>query len=477
MTARPTVRPIPYGDPAAAFHAFADQPGAVLLDGAAPAPTHADGRGRYAYIAADPFRTVVCAGGETLVDGRPAGVDPFAALDRELKRFPAAAVAGLPPFQGGAVGYLGYELSRHLEKLPPPSAEGARLPDMSVGLYDTVAAFDTRLRQAWIVAIDVGAFDASLDRAPADARAARMAARISAEPAPPAVDWTAAGAWTPELDKNAFEAIVAKAIDYIHAGDIFQANLTQRLLGRMPAGLAPLMLYRRLRELSPAPFAAYLALGRGRAVASASPERFLSLDAQGRVATRPIKGTRPRGRDAAEDKALARELMASEKDRAENLMIVDLLRNDLSRVCRLGSVEVSELFRLESFANVHHLVSEVRGTLFPNMGAVDLLRATFPGGSITGAPKIRAMEIINELEPARRGVYCGSVLWVGFDGSMDSSIVIRTLVVDGSTVVAQAGGGIVADSDPAAEYQETMDKAWPLLNSLDPGRARRERAR
>jgi para-aminobenzoate synthetase component 1 len=224
-----------------------------------------------------------------------------------------------------------------------------------------------------------------------------------------------------------------------------------------------------LRALSPAPFSAFLTVPDGTAIASASPERFLGLDAQGHVVTRPIKGTRPRGRTRAEDEALARELVGSEKDQAENLMIVDLLRNDLSRVCRLGSVAVGELAGLESFANVHHLVSEVRGTLFPNLGPVDLLRATFPGGSITGAPKIRAMEIINELEPARRGPYCGAVAWIGFDGAMDSSIVIRTLVIKDGRVAAQAGAGIVADSDPAAEYDETMDKAWALLQSLDPG--------
>jgi para-aminobenzoate synthetase component 1 len=245
----------------------------------------------------------------------------------------------------------------------------------------------------------------------------------------------------------------------------------------MPRGLDPFMLYRRLRSLSPAPFAAFISASDGTTILSASPERFLSLDPEGLVVTRPIKGTRPRGRTPGEDKALANELSLSEKDQAENLMIVDLMRNDLSRVCRLGSVEVSELATLESFANVHHLVSEVRGTLFPNLGPVDLLRATFPGGSITGAPKIRAMEIINELEPARRGPYCGAIAWIGFDGAMDSSIVIRTLVIKDGQVAAQAGGGIVADSDPAAEYDESMDKVWALLQSLDPGEQVRDYVR
>jgi para-aminobenzoate synthetase component 1 len=228
------------------------------------------------------------------------------------------------------------------------------------------------------------------------------------------------------------------------------------------------MLYQRLRDLSPAPFAAYLSCSPNEAVLSASPELFLSLDDAGQVATRPIKGTRPRGATEAEDAVLQGVLQNSEKDRAENLMIVDLLRNDLSRVCEVGSVRVGHLYSLETFATVHHLVSEITGRLQVGLGPVDLLRATFPGGSITGAPKIRAMEIINELEPAHRGPYCGTIIRMGFDGSMDSSIVIRTLTIKNKTIVAQAGGGIVADSSPAAEYEESMTKVAPLLRALDP---------
>jgi len=337
-----------------------------------------------------------------------------------------------------------------------------------------VAAFDTSTGKAWVFAHDIADGNPGPARPPKAARAQVMARRIAEAPALGPVDWTALGSWTADLSRGEYEAMVARVIDYIHAGDIFQANLTQRMLADLPDGLTPFMLYRRLRALSPAPFGAYLGAG-DTAIASMSPERFLRLDAEGHAVTRPIKGTRPRGRTPGDDEALARELLASEKDRAENLMIVDLMRNDFSRVCRLGSVGVSELAGLESFANVHHLVSEVRGTMFPNLGPLDLLRATFPGGSITGAPKIRAMEIINELEPVRRGPYCGSIAWIGFDGAMDSSIVIRTLVVHGDRVAAQAGGGIVADSDPSAEFVETMDKAWPLLQSLDSGDPARER--
>ena len=456
MADRPYIIPLTYRDPLESFAAFAKEPVSAFLDSAA----QAGGRGRYAYIAADPYRVTTAA--ET--------GDPFADLEAALKPVHIRNDPRLPPFQGGAVGFFGYELGRLLEDLPEPKA-GLDIPDMVLGLFDTVAAFDTWAGKAWVIAQDIAD-----DRPPKAARAKAMAKRVDeALPLGP-IDWTAIGNWMADLSRAEYEAMVARVIDYIHAGDIFQANVTQRLMADLPGGLSPFMLYQRLRVLSPAPFGAYLGLG-DTAILSASPERFLSLDDEGRVVTRPIKGTRPRGRTPDDDETLAQELMDSEKDQAENLMIVDLLRNDLSRVCRLGSVKVTELAGLESFANVHHLVSEVRGTLFPNLGPVDLLRATFPGGSITGAPKIRAMEIINELEPVRRGPYCGSVAWIGFDGAMDSSIVIRTLVVRGGRVAAQAGGGIVADSVPSAEFDETMDKAWPLLQSLDPGDLAREQAR
>ncbi|MCW2239241.1 anthranilate/para-aminobenzoate synthase component I [Azospirillum canadense] len=260
---------------------------------------------------------------------------------------------------------------------------------------------------------------------------------------------------------------VTRALDYIRAGDIYQANITQRFLADRPAGLDDYALFERLRALSPAPFAAFLNCGPRLRIASASPERFIRLSASGAIETRPIKGTRPRYADPALDAAAAAELVGSVKDRAENLMITDLLRNDLGRVAALGSVRVPVLYGLESFASVHHLVSVVTAQLRPGLGPVDLLRAACPGGSITGAPKIRAMEIIDELEPARRGAYCGSVAWIGFDGAMDSSIVIRSLSLTPDAVVAQAGGGIVADSDPAAEHEEMLVKVRPLLRALD----------
>ena len=257
---------------------------------------------------------------------------------------------------------------------------------------------------------------------------------------------------------------VARVREYIVAGDIFQANLSQRFQTRLP--VPPFQLYQQLRQRNPAPFSAYLDFGELQ-VLSASPERFLRLDQERReVETRPIKGTRPRGLGPMHDAALGRALAESEKDRAENVMIVDLLRNDLSRVCRPGTVRVPELFALEHHPTVHHLVSTVVGELEPAADAIDLLRATFPGGSITGAPKVRAMEIIAELEPTQRGVYCGSIGYLSASGAMDTSIVIRTYLVLRGQVYFQAGGGIVADSDPELEYRETLDKARGLIETL-----------
>ena len=459
----PVGREIPYQDPICAAAAFAEDPMVVFLDSAAPA----GGRGRYSYIAADPY-CVLTAGERVTVDGVECAGDPFTVLERALSGRGAITAPELPPFQGGAAGFLGYELARHLERLPVAARTGLDMADMVIGMFDTVIAFDTGAGRAWIVAAD-GAGAQPPDRPPPEARIEATIARLDgAPPALPKLDWRISGAWRPEVPRARYEEMVRRAIEYIRAGDIFQANVTQRLLGRRPAGLDPFTLYRRLRSLSPAPFAAFVNT-HGASILSASPERFVRLGAGGDVDTRPIKGTRPRGRGRRQDRDLAEALLASEKDRAENLMIVDLLRNDLSRVCRIGSVTVRELCALESFANVHHLVSEVRGRMALGAGAVDLLRAAFPGGSVTGAPKIRAIEIINELEPSRRGPYCGAIAWLGFDGAMEASIVIRTVVVKGEHVVAQAGGGIVADSKPADEYAESMDKAGALLQSLDPG--------
>ncbi|HEY8257585.1 MAG TPA: aminodeoxychorismate synthase component I, partial [Gemmatimonadales bacterium] len=357
-----------------------------------------------------------------------------------------------------------------------------------LGLYDWVIAWDHRLGTAWLVS--TGIPEEGRDRgqrarerlamvrdrltrsAPATGASGEGGWPLAREPRPgPAPSYPVMGIENAEdiglrstFTHRGYLDAVARVREYIIAGDIFQANLSQRF--QAPAPVSPFDLYGKLRRRNPAPFAAYLGFGEV-AVLSASPERFLSLDEKGRhVETRPIKGTRPRGLGPMHDAALGRALSESDKDRAENVMIVDLLRNDLSRVCRPGTVRVPELFALEQHPTVHHLVSTVVGELEPGADAVALLRAAFPGGSITGAPKVRAMEIIAELEPTRRGVYCGSVGYIATSGAMDTSIVIRTYVGLGGQVYFQAGGGIVADSDPELEYRETLDKARALIEVL-----------
>jgi para-aminobenzoate synthetase component 1 len=297
------------------------------------------------------------------------------------------------------------------------------------------------------------------DQARAEAMLARLSA-ATARPAPVRLDWS------PAVSRATHLARLERTLEYIRAGDIFQANITAPFHAPRPAGLRAADIYLALRAGNRAPFSAFIACGGGQAVASVSPERFIRLGTAGAIETRPIKGTRRRGTTPADDAAQAASLLASAKDHAENLMIVDLLRNDISRVAVPGSVRVPTLCALESFASVHHLVSVVEGQLRPGAGAVDLLRAALPGGSITGAPKIRAMQIIAELEGTPRGPYCGTAMWLGFDGAMDSSILIRTMTVARDRIVAQAGGGIVADSDPAEEWDEVLVKVMPMLRSL-----------
>ena len=455
-------REIAWLEPVAALDALRGLPWPMLLDSA-----RADPRlGRWSYVAADPFLTLTSKDGRLMLGERSFTGDPFAVLQRALAHHPLDHDPGLPmPFQTGAMGWFGYDLAHHLERLPHPALDDLALPDLAVGFYDTLLAFDVLERRAWLLSSGwpEASPEASMHRRRARADALQLRLGAGREPAPPP-ERRGETRISANFTRPAYEAAVQRVIDYILAGDIFQANLSQRFLAELPPGLDGWALYRRLRAGNPAPFAAYLATGAVEIV-SASPERFLKLEGR-QVETRPIKGTRPRGAVPEADRRLGEELLASEKDRAENVMIVDLLRNDLSRVCRDHTVLTPEICVLESFATVHHLVSTVTGELRPGLDAVDLLRATFPGGSITGAPKIRAMEIIAELEPTRRGPYCGAIGWLGGDGWMDTSITIRTYALKDGKVAFQAGGGIVADSDPAAEYEETLDKARALIAAL-----------
>jgi para-aminobenzoate synthetase component 1 len=456
--ARLLIQDVAYGDPLGDFARFAHLPGAIFLDSARP-----DGdTGRYSFIAADPFLTLKARDG-WIEDGesRFAG-DPFAALAERLARYPVESEPDLPPFQTGAAGYFAYDLARHLERLPAHRIDDQPLPDLLMGFYDWVIAYDHQLKRAWAMSSGHPGRSEEARKTRAAERLAFVRQQLAQPPALPNASVRAEP--KADVERAPYEGRVRRVIDYILAGDIYQANISQRFNATLPEGSDPFALYCALRQRNPAPFAAFMRHG-DVAILSASPERFLKLR-NGHVETRPIKGTRPRGRTPAEDRELAAELAASEKDRAENLMIVDLLRNDLSRVCRDRSVEVPVLFGLESYATVHHLVSIVTGELNEGRTAIDLLRAAFPGGSITGAPKIRAMEIIAELEPTRRGPYCGSVGYVGFDGSMDTSIVIRTMAILGRHLTFQAGGGIVADYDPAAQYDETLTKARALIDTL-----------
>ncbi|MNX25310.1 Aminodeoxychorismate synthase component 1 [compost metagenome] len=365
-----------------------------------------------------------------------------------------------PPFLGGAVGTLAYDLGRLLETLPSIAQDDLGLPDLHMAWYDVVFAF--RDGAGWIVSSGLPHPPETRERE-ALSRLEETLAWLESDPAPVA-PFAATGPWRSGFTRSEYETAIARIQSHIAAGDIYQANLSQRF--EAPVAGDPADLYLRLREANPAPFGAFLRYPDSTLV-SASPERFLELR-NGRVETLPIKGTRPRGLTPPEDQRLAEELIASRKDRAEHLMIVDLERNDLGRVCQIGSVKVPDLFRLEAHPTVWHLVSTVEGQLREGLDAVDLLRASFPGGSITGAPKLRSMEILEGIEPTRRGPYTGSIGYWGLDGSLDLSIVIRTAIVKDGHAYVQVGGGIVADSDAAAEYQETLDKAAALMRAIAP---------
>lgn len=420
----------------------------TFLDSAAAG----DARSRVSYLCFDPIQTLRYQHGKVTIGGISSLADPLEILRGELARHPAPEAAPLP-FSGGAVGFFGYELGRELQHVPSRHSDASEIPDMMAGIYDTVIGFDHNTRRAWLMLGDRPGVGFS-------ARSEALSARLDRQPIPSALPELV---WRPDFDRETYHARVEKILEYIRAGDIFQANFTLRHSAPLPPDLDIASLYLALRKASPAPFAAYLDCGAGLTLLSASPERFLSLNTAGRIEARPIKGTRPRHNDPVRDRAFADALARSEKDRAENLMIVDLLRNDIGKVAAAGSIAVPELCQIEHFASVHHMVSCVTGQLRAGLDAIDLLRATLPGGSVTGAPKIRAMQIIDELETCRRGPYCGAIAWIGFDGAMDSSIVIRTLIATPDALLAQAGGGIVADSEPAAEYEEMMVKIAPML--------------
>jgi para-aminobenzoate synthetase component 1 len=429
-----------------------------------------DKLGRYSFIGSDPFLVFSSRGSEITVtqgtENKRLNGNPFDTLGQLLESYRLDSDSSPVPFVGGAVGYLSYDLCHFIERLPDTAVDDLKLPECYFSFYDLALAFDNLQGKAYIVSTGFPELNEDKRIERAQKRRDEMKAMLAEAPSPgtdtpptPVEPVTLTGGFTHREYVDAVE----KCRQYIINGDIFEVNLSQRFEAEL--AITPYELYRRLRRINPAPFAGYLGFDEV-TVVSASPERFLRVRGDW-VETRPIKGTRPRGKTPEEDEARAKELTSSPKDRAENIMIVDLERNDLGRVCRFGTVRVTELAILETFPTVFHLTSTVEGRLREGKNVIDLLKATFPGGSITGAPKVRAMEIIDELEPTRRSVYTGNIGYIGFNGDLDLNIVIRTFLVKGKKAYFQAGGAVVYDSDPEAEYQETLDKARALIDALN----------
>lgn len=422
---------LPYVTPENALAAFADLPDISFLDSAATG----DPRALVSYLCLFPTSTLKLS------------TDPYHTLRAWMVAHgPFPRPDDWPfPFAGGAVGWIGYDLAREAAGIPSRFTAMPGLPGGRFGLYNTILGFDLERRELFYLG-------------PAE-HLSHIKAQLRTVPQVPQIPNLT---WVAEMDRATYLNRIKTLRGYIEAGDIYQANLTMRFTARRPSGLSLPILHSALRRLSPSPFAACFT-GDNFGLTCVSPERFLRLTPEGAIETRPIKGTASRRADPAEDKEAAAALRANPKERAENLMITDLLRNDLGQVSEIGSVRVPELWTVESYAQTHHLVSAVTGRLRPGLDAFDLLAATLPGGSITGAPKRRAIQIIDELEAGPRGAYCGALTWIGFDGAMDSAVIIRTVTATNDTLYAQAGGGITWDSIALAEYEEAMLKISPLL--------------
>lgn len=446
---------LPYfPDSAFLFATIADQSWVIFLDSGYP---HSQ-QGRYDILAAEPICTLVTHGQKTTITKNGTAtvseLDPFLLLKQELALQPLAPLGNLP-FNGGALGYFSYDLARRLEKLPTIAGDAEHIAEMAVGIYEWAVIVDHEKKQSWLVGLNTVSEEHWQDlinqfsRSPSLGLDSKDDFQVITEP-------------KSNMSAKTYAQAFNRIKYYLKEGDCYQVNLTQRFESACRGNLWTA--YQALRKINAAPFSAYLNLPEVQ-ILSSSPERFLKVH-NGIVETKPIKGTRPRKTDSVENEQQIQDLLTSDKDRAENVMIVDLLRNDISKSCEDGSVKVPKLFDIETYTTVHHLVSTVTGVLAKNQHAVDLLRSCFPGGSITGAPKIRAMEIIEELEPNRRGIYCGSIGYIGFDGNMDTNIAIRTLVHSNDTIRFWAGGGIVNDSVLEEEYQESFDKAAALLKLL-----------
>jgi anthranilate synthase component 1 len=462
--------------PVSAYLKIAEPPYSFLLESVRGGEKWA----RYTFLGSRPAKVFRARQGrfEIIRPGRGVEVksvdNPFTALRAEMQRYRTPPLEQLPRFFGGAVGFLAYDIVRHFERLPELARDELGTPDLCLMVTDTVLIFDN-LRQALkiVAAASVDEFATahaaylsareSLDRAIERLGKPATLPRLASPPLDPDREIAISSNQTAE----SYMEVVRRAKEYIAAGDVIQVVPSQRFEAALPAH--PFNLYRSLRAINPSPYMFYLELD-DHVLVGASPETMVRVEGR-EITLRPIAGTRPRGRSEDEDRRLERELLADPKERAEHVMLVDLGRNDVGRVAETGSVEVTELMTVERYSHVMHIVSNVRGRLKPEYDAFDAFRATFPQGTVSGAPKIRAMEIIDELEPVRRGVYAGAVGYFSYAGNTDTAIALRTLLVKGGRVYIQAGGGIVADSDPASEYQETVNKARATVRALSAARA------
>ncbi|MCG9579314.1 aminodeoxychorismate synthase component 1 [Vibrio tubiashii] len=444
------IKPIPYQLDLAAQH-FANihqQPWAMLLR--SPSRTHVDSR--FDILVAEPKATITTLGDESYIvtEGvkETSSDNPFELLKRvQAQVLPNLDYSGELPFIGGALGYFSYDLGRRVERMPSLAKQDLVTPDMAIGLYDWALIVDHKEKSAYVVGSDTE----------------KKWQWLTSQQENKVEAFAMSGDWQSNMTKESYSSKFAQVQEYLRSGDCYQINLAQRFSA--PYQGCEWQAYQKLEGVNQGPFSAFVRTENG-AILSVSPERFLQVK-DNEIETKPIKGTRPRSADPQADRNAAYELANAEKDQAENLMIVDLLRNDVGRVAKPGSVHVPKLFDIESFPAVHHLVSTICAKLDDQYCAADLLKASFPGGSITGAPKIRAMEIIEELEPHRRSAYCGSIGYVSRHGRMDTSITIRTLVAENGNIHVWAGGGLVADSQCEAEYQETLDKLSKILPILE----------
>ncbi|WP_445426715.1 aminodeoxychorismate synthase component I [Alishewanella sp. HL-SH06] len=438
------------------FEVFAEQPWSMFLDSADASHPNS----RYQIMVAEPIATLTSQHGQTILTDEHGAhhytTDPFKVLDCALKRYFPQVISSELPFHGGALGYFAYDLGRYLEKQPSLAAADIHLPDMALGLYSWALIFDQHSKQLWFT-------DYTGD---AEENWYKLQQRLQAAPQTSS-HFQLTSAWQANMSQQQYQKKFAQVQQELLSGNCYQINLAQRFSAKYQGD--EWQAYKLLREKNAAPFSAFIRIPEG-AVISMSPERFIKLTDR-QIETKPIKGTRPRGLCPETDQAEAEALTLSEKDRAENVMIVDLLRNDLGKVSEAGSVKVPALFAIESFPAVHHLVSTITSTLAAPYSACDLLRGAFPGGSITGAPKISAMHIIEQLEPHRRNVYCGAIGYISSNGNMDTNIAIRTLVCEQGQLHCWAGGGLVADSDADSEYQETLDKVARILPVLSATRS------